>query len=218
MMFINGVSMTFLSSLYNKIIMNKTFPVKDIFRSITHFCLYIILVILLLHGTETLKKYSYSNENVEKKIILKIFTEDNNNLKINRLIYTMSESYNLDRFLLYAIIKVNSNFDEDLIITSKTGSLYIGLMQLNSKDFTSYTPKKLLNPVVNLSLGAKRLKDNLNISNDNTIAALAMYKSRYKITDKKYGKITLNYIENVLRERERIKLKVDNYIKQNYDL
>ena len=93
-----------------------------------------------------------------------------------------SEEYEIDKFLVYAIIKAESNFESN--ITSTSGAC--GLMQLmesTAKEMAGkvgydYTVKEALyQPEVNIMLGTKYFSELLRQYNNNVPLALTAYNA-----------------------------------------
>lgn len=93
-----------------------------------------------------------------------------------------SEENGLDKYLVYAVIKAESNFKPD--ITSGAGA--IGLMQLmeetaverlNIIDEETIETYDLYDPETNIRLGTSYLSYLLGLFNDNTILAVTAYNA-----------------------------------------
>ena len=65
--------------------------------------------------------------------------------------------YDIPINLLFALIQTESGFRTDLVIQNNNGSIDYGIMQCNSRTFTRYSPKELLDPRTNLKLGSEYL-------------------------------------------------------------
>lgn len=86
-----------------------------------------------------------------------------------------SEENNLDKYLVYAIIKVESNFNPEA--KSSVGAM--GLMQLMEETATemSNNDEDLFNPETNIKLGTSYLAYLLEMYNGNTVLALIAYNA-----------------------------------------
>ena len=103
-------------------------------------------------------------------------------LKYEEVVEKYSEEYKLDKLLVYAIIKAESNFEPN--ITSSSGAC--GLMQLmesTAKEMSGkvgyeYTVKEVLyQPEVNIMLGTKYFSELLSNYDNNINLALAAYNA-----------------------------------------
>ena len=132
-----------------------------------------------------------------------------------------SEENNLDKYMIYAIIKAESNFDPNV----KSQSDAIGLMQLleetaeeraNIIDKKTITEDDLYDPEINIKLGTSYYAYLLNHYNHNNILALTAYNAGMGNVDtwiktgviKQDGsdienipyKETNNYVRKILRD------------------
>ena len=112
------------------------------------------------------------------KVIHKIYYP----LKYEETIYSVSDEFELDPFLVMAVIRAESRFRSD-VISSKEAK---GLMQLTNETAESiadkagvkdYTEDSLFVPEDNIRLGAWYLKWLLNEFNDSERLALASYNA-----------------------------------------
>ena len=110
-------------------------------------------------------------------------------LKYKEYVEKYSEEYNLDKMLVYAIIKAESNFEPN--ITSHSGA--IGLMQImeNTAKETAekigfhYSKKEeLYQPETNIMLGTKYFAELLKIYENNINLSLAAYNAGIGNVDK----------------------------------
>lgn len=186
----------------------------------TPYLLYFVIVLLLLDFSVRgiLFKPIPANQ-LTRKITLKILTDHCHEKETARLILDTAELYEIDPFLLYAVAKVNSNFNRDQITSFKNGERQYGLMQILSRWYPEYTEEELLHPSLNLKLGAKQLKTALSLSEGKLIKALALYRSNANSSsENRYGQATLDYIEIVLKEYNAIQTAENKYSQSNYDL
>ena len=153
---------------------------------------------------------------VNKNSILKIFYKDT----YREYVEEYAEKYNVDKYLIFAVIKTESNFEENAI--SNAGAK--GLMQII--DSTAMEIAKmiemdledknlLLNPKINIELGTKYISI-LNSKYKNINLALAAYNAGSGNVDKwiQQGilkddgsdienipfKETNNYVRKILRD------------------
>jgi len=101
-------------------------------------------------------------------------------LKYESSIVTYSNEYNVDPYLVSAVIKVESGFLPDVI--SNKGA--VGLMQImpdtakwaaEKMDIPNFTTESLMNPDLNIRIGTWYLSDLLKEFDGDTTLALAAY-------------------------------------------
>lgn len=88
-------------------------------------------------------------------------------------IATAATQFNLPPSLLYAVIKVESNFNPNAV--SPKGA--IGLMQIIPDTGSRYGATDLADPQTNIQCGANYLSDLLDLFNQNLTLALAAYNA-----------------------------------------
>lgn len=112
-----------------------------------------------------------------KAILRKIFP-----LKYSNLVYNYSRQYNIDSMLVFAVIKAESNFNQNAV--SKKGA--VGLMQITPKtgeyisnliDDKTYKNEKLFDPEFNIKYGCFYLKRMINQYDGNIELALMAYNA-----------------------------------------
>ena len=138
---------------------------KEVTRTILLFLLIIIIIISF-----------YKVLNIEDKILKILYP-----IKYKEYVYRYSDELHVDPMLTFAIIKTESNFDENA--ESKSGA--IGLMQLMEstakeqakKLDIQYSKKILYNPEQNLKLGLNYFDTLLDYYNQNYILAFAAYNA-----------------------------------------
>ena len=116
-----------------------------------------------------------NNSNTQKTIQKKIYPK-----KYSNIIEKYAKEYDVEENLIYAIIKVESNFNEKAV--SKKNA--IGLMQLmystavdiSDLSDTKVTEEQLLNPDTNIKLGTKNIAILIN-KYENFGLALAAYNA-----------------------------------------
>ncbi|RUA09889.1 MAG: hypothetical protein DSY38_00195, partial [Fusobacteria bacterium] len=132
----------------------------------------------------------------------------------NKEVSTYSKEYDVEDALVYSVIKVSSKFDKNLI----DKSTYFGLMQLSLKIAKKYdskiTPKKLLDPNINIKIGTKYLADLLTKYDGNISLAIASFHNSEEEISKwkrdKNGDIDVEQIP-YLDSQEYIKHVIANY-------
>lgn len=133
-----------------------------------------ILIILLISIITIFILYKVLN--IEEKILMYLYPQ-----KYQEYVYKYSQELGIDPMLTYAIIKAESNFDEDVV--SSSGA--VGLMQLMEKTAEEqarrlnieYTKEILCNPELNLKLGLNYFNTLLDYFNQNYILAFAAYNA-----------------------------------------
>lgn len=152
---------------------------------------------------------------IDKIVMKKIYP-----LKYSEYIDKYAEEYNIDKYLVYAIIKAESNFKED----AKSTSNAVGLMQImeataietaNKMDL-NVAKEDLFEPELNIKIGLKYFTNLLKKYNDNYNLAIIAYNAGIGNVDKwiREGTIkpdgtdienvpfkeTNNYVRKILRD------------------
>ena len=154
---------------------------------------------------------------IDKIVMKKIYP-----LKYTEYVEKYSKEYNIDSYMIYAIIKAESNFNEN----AKSNSNAIGLMQImepTAKEIAekidlNITEEQLLEPELNIQLGTKYFAGLLEKYNNNYKIAIIAYNAGIGNVDKwiKEGiikedgtdlenvpfKETNNYVRKILRNYE----------------
>ena len=154
---------------------------------------------------------------IDKIILKKIYP-----LKYSEYVEKYAEEYNVDKYLVYAIIKAESNFKENANSTSNA----VGLMQIMeataietaNKMNLNITELDLFNPELNIRLGLEYFTNLLDKYNDNYNLAIIAYNAGIGNVDKwiQGGTIksdgtdlenvpfkeTNNYVRKILRDYE----------------
>lgn len=141
-------------------------------------------------------------------------------LKYSEYVEKYAEVYNMDKYMVYAIIKSESNFEEN----AKSASNAIGLMQIMettaietaNKMGLEITEKDLFEPELNINIGLKYFTYLLNQYNNNYPLAIIAYNAGIGNVDnwikngiiKEDGtdienvpfKETNNYVRKILRD------------------
>ena len=103
-------------------------------------------------------------------------------MKYSEYVYKYSEEYNVDPLMVFAIIKAESNFNPNVVSSSKA----IGLMQLmdataeelaRKLDISFEKESSLYDPELNIKLGTKYFSDLLKEYKQNTLLALTSYNA-----------------------------------------
>lgn len=143
-------------------------------------------------------------------------------LKYSEYVEKYAKEYNIDKYMVYAIIKAESNFNEN----AKSSSNAIGLMQIMEttaietakKMKLEVTEEDLFKPDLNINIGLKYFTYLLNQYNNNYPLAIIAYNAGIGNVDtwikegiiKKDGtdienvpfKETNNYVRKILRDYE----------------
>lgn len=142
----------------------KTKKEENLRKKIT-LCIFLTIIILIIINFGNIKNY----------FLRKIYKID-----YKEYVEKYSEEYEVDKYLVYSIIKAESNFKEDSI--SNKGAK--GLMQLMPSTAEEIAKKieiqvdenNILNPQININLGTKYIS-NLIIKYKNIGLALAAYNA-----------------------------------------
>ena len=132
--------------------------------------LLLVLVIILLIFT------IYKALNIEEKILIHLYP-----IKFEEYVYNYSEELDIDPMLTFAIIKTESDFEENVV--SKSGA--IGLMQLMEstakeqakKLNIEYSKEILYDAQINLKIGLNYFNTLLDYYNQNYILAFTAYNA-----------------------------------------
>lgn len=120
------------------------------------------------------------------------------NHEINRLVEKYAVLYDLDERLLHAVIRAESDYDENAV--SRKGAM--GLMQLMPETGKKYGVKNFFDPEENISAGAKHLKSLMDRYFGDTRMALAAYNAGTAAVDRYNGvppfPETENYVSKIL--------------------
>ena len=154
---------------------------------------------------------------IDKIVMKKIYP-----LKYSQYVEKYAEEYNIDKYLVYAIIKAESNFEEE----AKSASNAVGLMQIMestametaNKLELNITEEYLFEPELNIQLGIRYFTDLLEKYNNNYNLAIIAYNAGIGNVDKwiQEGTIkedgsdienvpfkeTNNYVRKILRDYE----------------
>lgn len=170
----------------------------------------IILIILLLTYFILFKIVE-----IDKIVMKKIYP-----LKYSEYVEKYAKEYDIDKYLVYAIIKAESNFKED----AKSASNAVGLMQImeataietaNKMDL-KITKEDLFNPELNIKIGLKYFTSLLDKYDDNYNLAIIAYNAGIGNVDRWIAdgviksdgsdienvpfKETNNYVRKILRD------------------
>ena len=138
-------------------------------NKVTKKLLILVLIILILIIT-------YKLLNIEEKILKILYP-----IKYEEYVYKYSQELNIDPMLTFAIIKTESNFEENA--ESKSGA--IGLMQLMEgtareqarKLNLNYSKEMIYEPEINLKLGLNYFNTLLDFYNQNYVLAFSAYNA-----------------------------------------
>ncbi|MBN2545113.1 MAG: lytic transglycosylase domain-containing protein [Spirochaetes bacterium] len=211
-----------IDHLYYKL--DKWEKIRKKFKHVLLFGIYLSMVIIIIE---------ISNSKMIKKAFAKNLTksylkQNTNDLKFN-FYYSIigdyeitkhtikySEMNDIDTSLLFAIMKVESEFNRNAVGINTNGSIDRGLCQLNDQTFTHIQPDEFFDPEINIQNGAKFLKWCLIKSNNNLVKALAYYNAGIgSVSRKKVGEHTLNYINSVISEKKNIDNEFSKLNEQN---
>ena len=122
-----------------------------------------------------------------------------NTAEYDHLIRKAEEQYDVDFFLIKAVIEAESNFDPDAV--SKKGAK--GLMQIMPGNFQSLAVQDPFNPAQNIMGGVKYLQELLKRYENKLPLVLAAYNAGPEAVDQ-YREIppfeeTQNYVRKVMK-------------------
>ena len=170
-------------------------------------CLAVIIILIVL----------FKALDLDKKIMKIMYP-----LEYTGFVEKYSEEYGIDKYLAYAIIKAESNFNEN----AKSNSNAIGLMQIMEataietaeKMNLKITEEELFNPEINIKIGLKYFSELLNEYDSNYQMAIVAYNAGIGNVDKwvKEGTISIdgsnlenvpfpetnNYLRKIVRDYE----------------
>jgi len=156
--------------------------------------------------------------NIEEKIYKLIYP-----IKFSEYVEKYAEEYNIDKMLVYSIIKAESNFKPN----AKSKSNAIGLMQIlettaietaEGLGYTDITEEKLYDPELNIQIGVKYFSKLLNLY-DNINLAIIAYNAGIGNVDK--------WIENEIIQKDGSDIEnvpfneTENYVRKilrNYEI
>lgn len=133
--------------------------------------LLLLILIVFIIIIEVYKKF-----NIEQRILSHFYQKE-----YSEYVYQYANEANIDPLLIFAVIKTESNFKEDIV--SKSGA--IGLMQLMEKTGEEqakklkieYSKEILYEPETNIRLGVNYFSSLLNSFDNNYILAFAAYNA-----------------------------------------
>ena len=137
------------------------------------FIIFLIILIILL----ALSLFLFKILRIQDEILKMIYP-----IKYSEYVDKYSEENGLDKYLVYAIIKAESNFEPD--VTSHADA--IGLMQLleetaversNVIEEETVEAYDLYNPETNIKLGASYLAYLIEVFDDNIVLAITAYNA-----------------------------------------
>lgn len=173
----------------------------------------VFLVIIVVMVIVILDKNGY---NIQNLLLEKIYKLDYSNY-----VEKYAEEYNIDKYLIYAIIKAESNFDENAVSHKEAKGLmqlmYSTAEELAGQENIKIDEEKVLEPDINIHLGTKYIAI-LYGEYENLGLTLAAYNAGSGNVDNwiKNGKIkkdgtdienipfteTNNYVRKILRDYE----------------
>ena len=166
----------------------------------------IILIIFLL-----LYFVLFKVVELDKIIMKKIYP-----LKYSEYVEKYSKEYDIDPYMVYAIIKAESNFNEN----AKSASNAVGLMQIMeataietaNKMNLDVTEEDLFDPELNINIGLKYFSNLVNKYNDNYYLAIIAYNAGIGNVDKW---ITDGTIKEDASDIENVPFKeTNNYVRK----
>lgn len=123
--------------------------------------------------------------NIPEKIMKKIYPKN-----YSEYVVKYSEEYNVDQLLIYAVIKAESNFDENVVSNSNAKGL-MQLMDSTADEVASniitnqtFEPDMLFDAETNIKIGTKYLSELLEKYDGNYYLAVAAYNAGIGTVDK----------------------------------
>ena len=174
----------------------------------------VILIILVIIGLSICNKIDLKN--IRNQIMMKIYK-----LEYSKYVKKYAKEYDVDKYLIFAIIKAESNFDQDAVSHREAKGLmqlmYSTAEEIAKKVNVDLNEENILEPDVNINLGTKYISmliqkyGNINL-------ALAAYNAGSGNVDGWIEKGTLkkdgsdienipftetnNYVRKILRDYE----------------
>lgn len=174
----------------------------------------VILIILVIIGLSICNKIDLKN--VRNQIMMKIYK-----LEYSEYVEKYAKEYDVDKYLIFAIIKAESNFDQDAVSHREAKGLmqlmYSTAEEIAKKVNVDLNEENILEPDININLGTKYISmliqkyGNINL-------ALAAYNAGSGNVDGWIEKRTLkedgsdienipftetnNYVRKILRDYE----------------
>ena len=174
----------------------------------------VILIILVIIGLSICNKIDLKN--VRNQIMMKIYK-----LEYSEYVEKYAQEYDVDKYLIFAIIKAESNFDQDAVSHREAKGLmqlmYSTAEEIAKKVNVDLNEENILEPDININLGTKYISmliqkyGNINL-------ALAAYNAGSGNVDGWIEKGTLkedgsdienipftetnNYVRKILRDYE----------------
>ena len=174
----------------------------------------VILIILVIIGLSICNKIDLKN--IRNQIMMKIYK-----LEYSKYVKKYAKEYDVDKYLIFAIIKAESNFDQDAVSHREAKGLmqlmYSTAEEIAKKVNVDLNEENILEPDVNINLGTKYISmliqkyGNINL-------ALAAYNAGSGKVDGWIEKGTLkedgsdienipftetnNYVRKILRDYE----------------
>ena len=131
-----------------------------------------ILLILIAIVISISNNYDY----IKNKLLMKIYIID-----YSDYVEKYAKEYEVDKYLIYAIIKAESNFNENAVSNKKAKGLmqlmYSTAEEVATQIGISINEEKILEPDTNIKLGTKYISDLLK-RYENIGLALAAYNAR----------------------------------------
>ena len=174
----------------------------------------VILIILVIIGLSICNKIDLKN--IRNQIMMKIYK-----LEYSEYVKKYAKEYDVDKYLIFAIIKAESNFDQDAVSHREAKGLmqlmYSTAEEIAKKVNVNLNEENILDPDININLGTKYISmliqkyGNINL-------ALAAYNAGSGNVDGWIEKGTLkedgsdienipftetnNYVRKILRDYE----------------
>lgn len=203
-------------------------------KNILLFAVYLTVVVIIVKfaNKKTLKLvFAKNNEktnaqvkaepkmSLEDKLLVKYLGIQIKNNDIAKYMVKYSKIYDIDTMFLVALAKVESHFNPKAVNYNVNGSVDRGICQLNSNTFPYLSKRDFFNPEVNIKHAANLLSWCIKKSKNNNVKALAFYNAGIgNVSNKRVGETTLNYIQKILDEKEKLNIGWKKYLNKFSDL
>lgn len=175
--------------------------IKDkIYKNVKIFLVIILILVLFISSIKF----------VAKKFIFP--------LKYKEQVFKYSDEYNVDPYLIYAVIKAESKFNPDAI-SNKDAKGLMQLLETTASEISIYETLDLFDVDINISLGTKYLSSLISRYNGNYYLAICAYNAGMGNLDKWLdngiiNKNLSNHLDNnipINETKDYLKKVINNY-------
>lgn len=200
-------------------------------KNLLMFALYLSFIVIIVKFAEGKVIKNAFGKNIQKsnvlsrrtifenKLMQKYYNELIGDEDIVNNVIKYSEINNIEPSLIIALMKIESAFDPRAINFNTNGSVDRGLCQLNNRTFPMLENNDFYDPEINIKNAAKFLKWCLKRSKNNLVKALAYYNAGIgNVNNRKVGEMTLDYINKIIDEKEKLMKGLKLFTSENSDL